>query len=54
MNGIVISNHGGRQVDGAVATLDVLPKIAAVVKKRIPFCSTAVFVVVPTCLKLSP
>jgi len=36
MNGIVISNHGGRQVDGAVATLDVLPKIADVVKKRVP------------------
>jgi lactate 2-monooxygenase len=36
MNGIVISNHGGRQVDGAVATLDVLPKIAEVVKKKIP------------------
>ncbi|MEJ0028980.1 MAG: lactate 2-monooxygenase [Bacteroidota bacterium] len=36
MNGIVVSNHGGRQVDGAVATLDVLPKIADVVRKRIP------------------
>ncbi|HEX8061348.1 MAG TPA: lactate 2-monooxygenase [Cyclobacteriaceae bacterium] len=36
MNGVIISNHGGRQVDGAVATLDVLPKIADVVKKRIP------------------
>lgn len=36
MNGIVVSNHGGRQVDGAVATLDVLPKIADVVKKKIP------------------
>jgi lactate 2-monooxygenase len=36
MNGIVISNHVGRQVDGAVATLDVLPKIRDVVKKKIP------------------
>jgi lactate 2-monooxygenase len=26
-SGIVVSNHGGRQVDGAVATLDVLPAI---------------------------
>lgn len=26
--GIVISNHGGRQLDGAPATLDVLPEIA--------------------------
>jgi len=36
INGIIVSNHGGRQVDGAVATLDVLPRIADVVKKRIP------------------
>jgi lactate 2-monooxygenase len=36
VNGIVISNHGGRQVDGGVATLDMLPKIVGVVKKRIP------------------
>lgn len=36
MSGIIVSNHGGRQVDGAVATLDVLPKIADVVKKKIP------------------
>lgn len=26
--GIVVSNHGGRQLDGAPATLDVLPEIA--------------------------
>jgi len=36
VNGIIISNHGGRQVDGGVATLDVLPKIVDVVKKKIP------------------
>lgn len=36
VNGIFVSNHGGRQVDGAVATLDMLPKIADVVKKKIP------------------
>ena len=28
-DGIVVSNHGGRQLDGAVAPLDVLPAIAA-------------------------
>lgn len=28
-DGIVVSNHGGRQLDGAPATLDVLPEIAA-------------------------
>lgn len=28
MDGIVVSNHGGRQVDGALASLDALPAIA--------------------------
>jgi L-lactate dehydrogenase (cytochrome) len=32
---IVVSNHGGRQLDGAPATLDVLPEIAAAVGDRI-------------------
>jgi L-lactate dehydrogenase (cytochrome)/(S)-mandelate dehydrogenase len=27
-DGIVVSNHGGRQLDGAVASLDALPAIA--------------------------
>ncbi|RDW74775.1 alpha-hydroxy acid dehydrogenase [Coleophoma cylindrospora] len=27
VQGIVVSNHGGRQVDGSVASLDMLPKI---------------------------
>jgi lactate 2-monooxygenase len=36
MNGIVVSNHGGRQVDGAVATLDALPAIAKRVDGRVP------------------
>jgi lactate 2-monooxygenase len=31
MDGIVVSNHGGRQVDGAVAALDMLPEIATAV-----------------------
>ncbi|MFL5897887.1 MAG: alpha-hydroxy-acid oxidizing protein [Solirubrobacterales bacterium] len=31
LDGIVVSNHGGRQVDGAVASLDALPAIAAAV-----------------------
>jgi L-lactate dehydrogenase (cytochrome) len=29
VDGIVVSNHGGRQVDGAIASLDALPPIAA-------------------------
>ena len=28
MDGVVVSNHGGRQVDGAIAALDALPAIA--------------------------
>ncbi|MDQ3786596.1 MAG: lactate 2-monooxygenase [Actinomycetota bacterium] len=35
MDGIVVSNHGGRQVDGAVGALDVLPEIAAAVGDRL-------------------
>jgi lactate 2-monooxygenase len=31
MDGIVVSNHGGRQVDGAVATLDALTEIRGAV-----------------------
>jgi isopentenyl diphosphate isomerase/L-lactate dehydrogenase-like FMN-dependent dehydrogenase len=34
-DGIVISNHGGRQLDGAPSTLEVLPQIAAAVGGRI-------------------
>jgi lactate 2-monooxygenase len=31
MDGVIVSNHGGRQVDGAIASLDALPEIAAAV-----------------------
>jgi lactate 2-monooxygenase len=31
LDGIVVSNHGGRQVDGALASLDALPPIAEAV-----------------------
>ncbi len=34
--GIVVSNHGGRQLDGAPATLDALPEVAEAVDGRIP------------------
>jgi len=33
---IVVSNHGGRQVDGAIASLDALPAVAAAVGGAIP------------------
>ena len=35
MDGIVVSNHGGRQVDGAIASLDALPAIAEGVGDRL-------------------
>jgi L-lactate dehydrogenase (cytochrome) len=35
MDAVVVSNHGGRQVDGAVAALDALPAIADAVGDRI-------------------
>jgi isopentenyl diphosphate isomerase/L-lactate dehydrogenase-like FMN-dependent dehydrogenase len=35
MDGIVVSNHGGRQVDGSIASLDALPAIAETVSGRI-------------------
>lgn len=36
VDGIVVSNHGGRQLDGAVATLDALPAVAAAVAGTCP------------------
>jgi lactate 2-monooxygenase len=36
MNGIVVSNHGGRQVDGSIATLDALPGVVDAVDGRVP------------------
>ena len=36
IDGIVVSNHGGRQVDGEIATLDALPAVAEAVDERIP------------------
>lgn len=36
VDGIVVSNHGGRQLDTALASLDALPAIAAAVGKRVP------------------
>jgi lactate 2-monooxygenase len=36
MNGIVVSNHGGRQVDGTIATVDALPGVVEAVDDRVP------------------
>jgi (S)-2-hydroxy-acid oxidase len=36
VSGIVVSNHGGRQLNGALATIDALPEIVEAVQGRIP------------------
>ncbi|KAM0799076.1 glycolate oxidase [Usnea florida] len=36
VDGIVVSNHGGRQLNGALATLDALPEIVEAVQGKIP------------------
>jgi lactate 2-monooxygenase len=36
IDGVIVSNHGGRQVDGAIATLDALPAVVEAVEGRIP------------------
>lgn len=36
MDGIIVSNHGGRQVDGAIGAMDALPGVVEAVKNEIP------------------
>ena len=36
MNGVIVSNHGGRQVDRSIASLDALPSIVRAVDDRAP------------------
>ncbi|KAM0716909.1 hypothetical protein Q7P37_006761 [Cladosporium fusiforme] len=36
VDGIVVSNHGGRQLNGALATLDALPEVVEAVQRKIP------------------
>jgi len=33
---VVVSNHGGRQLDGAPATIDALPEVVEAVGGRVP------------------
>jgi lactate 2-monooxygenase len=35
IEGVIVSNHGGRQVDGAIAALDALPEVAKAVGTRV-------------------
>jgi lactate 2-monooxygenase len=34
VNGVLVSNHGGRQVDGAIGALDALPEVVAAMEGR--------------------
>ena len=36
LDGIIVSNHGGRQIDGAIAALDALPAVADAIQQKIP------------------
>jgi lactate 2-monooxygenase len=36
VDGLIVSNHGGRQVDGAIGALDALPEVREVVGDRFP------------------
>jgi len=36
MDGVIVSNHGGRQVDGAIATLEALPAVVEKIGGRVP------------------
>ena len=36
VDGIIVSNHGGRQVDGSIAALEALPKVVEMVNGRVP------------------
>jgi 4-hydroxymandelate oxidase len=36
MDGLIVSNHGGRSLDGLPATIEALPEVAAAVQKTVP------------------
>jgi lactate 2-monooxygenase len=36
IDGLVVSNHGGRQIDGEIATIDALPAVAKAVDRQVP------------------
>jgi 4-hydroxymandelate oxidase len=35
-NGIIVSNHGGRQLDGVIATIDALPEVVQAAGGKVP------------------
>jgi (S)-mandelate dehydrogenase len=48
IDGIVLSNHGGRQLDGSVSAMEVLPEIRHRCGRTQRFLSIAVFAVALT------
>ncbi|HKK46220.1 MAG TPA: lactate 2-monooxygenase [Balneolaceae bacterium] len=36
MDGIIVSNHGGRQIDGSISSIEALPMIAETVQGKVP------------------
>ena len=36
VDGMIVSNHGGRQIDGEIASLDALPAVAEAVNGKVP------------------
>ncbi len=36
VDGVIVSNHGGRQIDGEIAALDALPDVARIIDRRMP------------------
>src|SRR5258708_4034338 len=38
MDGVILSNHGGRNLDGAVSPFEILPEIVDAVGKRLTIC----------------
>ena len=53
-NGIVVSNHGGRQLDGVAAGVTVLPEVVEAVDGRIPVLVDGGSAGGPTCSRRSP
>ena len=54
VDGIVVSNHGGRQVDGAVASLDALVEVRAGSAEATRCSATAASAAAPTSSRRSP
>ena len=51
---MIVSNHGGRQIDGGIAALDALPRVVkAVGQTARPSCSIAGSAAGPTCSRPS-